>query len=129
MNYVNLSKTRKAVVDLLVKKFPGVKESGTITFKELTSVFIKGKYYTDPITNQKYGYPLWLTIEKEFRTGTRGKYHVPVPTLNDFVGAEHTNSKILIKSKTELTKEKKQTKIEISDDEFLAELAEAGIEL
>lgn len=129
MNYVNLSKTRKNVVDLIMRKFPGVKESGTITFKELTSLFVNTKSYTDPDTNQKYGYPLWLTIEKEFRSGTRGMYKVPLPTLNDFVGVTSTKNEVLINSKPELTVKKKERKIEISDEEFLAELAEAGIEL
>lgn len=128
MKYVNLSKTRKAVVELLIKKFPGVKESGTITFKEIRSLWINGKSYTDD-TQKKYGYPLWLLVEKDFKTTTKGVYNVPVPTLNDFVGTDSTKSEVLIDSKPELTVKKKEAKIEISDDEFLAELAEAGIEL
>jgi hypothetical protein len=88
------------------------------------------------------GYPLWLTVESEFRTDVRGDYAIPlddgtpIPTKSAKVKAETAKKETTKKVKTEkpvVPKLKRKIddseKVELSDDEFVAELAAAGITL
>ena len=78
MKYSDLSKRRKAMVDLIVEMVPSVKTDRCIAFADLTDLW-HNKIKPRRIAGEKLpGYPLWLTIEPEFRTNTRGVYIVPI---------------------------------------------------
>lgn len=131
-NYAKLSNTRKEVVKLIVEKFPEVTKIETISFKMVRSLWVNGKAYVDPASNKKYGYPLWLLTEAEYKTGTKGLYNVPLPTLESYVSESQTSLvKVSDSKKKRLTPKQPDTKMDdvLTEDEFKKELAAAGIEL
>lgn len=133
VKYSELSKKRKMMVDVIVEHFPDVTKTGTITFKEIRSLWLVIQKKRAEGTMSKLGYPLWITVEKEFRTGTRGVYYVPVPTLEETVESSFPKIGKMLDSvsKKGLTTKQPDTKMDdvLTEDEFKKELAEAGIEL
>lgn len=80
--YSQLSAKRKLVVDLLVKEYPVLALDGRITFKDLQAFWDKIRGQRDH-GGPKIGYPLWITIEKQWKTNKRGVYSIPVPDSNE----------------------------------------------
>ena len=143
MKFNDLTNKRKLAVQILVAEYPEIKETGTITLKQLRTWW-DDKY--SKLESREVGYPIWLFSEKEFRTDAKGVYAVPLPDSEaDLVKAEKTIQKkvkagVQKKAKTktlkDLTSVCKESTMEIgtteevlSDDEFAAELRAAGIEI
>lgn len=107
MKYKDLSAKRRLVVDLLLKE--GYMDTdGLITFSSLQDFW--SKYKTE---KRDFGYPLWITVEKEWRTSCRGAYKVPAPNSNDTL--------------TEAPKQDMIEEIEFPNDEYQAIIKAAGI--
>lgn len=110
MNYSDLNKTQKRVVDAFIKLRPALANASTITRPEVEELFFKLK---DARTKggEKIGYPMWLVKGDKV---ARGQYVFPAPNVsNDSVIAA-------VASRTAASIKE--------DEEFLAELREAGIE-
>lgn len=110
MNYADLNKTQKRVIDAFVKLRPELANTSTITRPEIEELFFK--LHADRTNGgEKIGYPMWLVKGAKV---SRGVYVFPAPNV--------TNDNVIsavAKRATQLTQE---------DEEFLAELKEAGIE-
>jgi hypothetical protein len=139
--YCELTAKRRDVIDHIVANYPETKTTGTVTFKQIRTLWPNGKGTTNS-EGAALGYPLWLTVESEFRTDVRGDYAIPlddgtpIPTKSAKVKAETAKKETTKKVKTEkpvVPKLKRKIddseKVELSDDEFVAELAAAGITL
>ena len=110
MNYANLNKTQKRVIDAFVKLRPELANTSTITRPEVEELFFKLKDLRDA-GGEKIGYPMWLVKGAKV---SRGVYVFPAPNVkNDNV------IEAVAKRVAQTTKE---------DEEFLAELREAGVE-
>ena len=111
MNYANLSKTQKRVIDAFIKLRPELTNASTITRSEVEDLF--SQLMTQRANGgEKIGYPMWLV--KGPKTG-RGVYIFPAPNV------DNTNViDVVTKRATVTTKE---------DEEFMAELRDAGIEV
>jgi hypothetical protein len=110
MNYTDLNKTQKRIVDAFIRLRPELANIGTISRTEVEDLFFK-LYNERAEGGEKIGYPLWLV--KGPKAG-RGVYVFPAPGVkNDSV------IDALAKRAANITAE---------DAEFLAELREAGIE-
>lgn len=134
MKYSDLSKTRKAMVDALVAEYPTIAMTRSITFKQLQKLWIEKLYPAKKRGESKLGYPLWLTIEEEFKTEARGVYYVPVddqelPAMLPVKEAKVKKEKPAkaLKSKPALVKIVDDKKDNLSEDEFNKILAEAGV--
>lgn len=137
--YCELTPKRRDVIDHIVANYPDVKTSGTVTFKQIRALWHNGKGTTNS-AGEALGYPLWLTVESEFRTDVRGEYAIPlddgtpIPTKPAKVKAAKVPKEKTKKVKAEkpVAPKLKQKiddsdKVDLSDDEFAAELAAAGI--
>lgn len=111
MNYANLSKTQKRVIDAFIKLRPELTNASTITRSEVEDLF--SQLMTQRANGgEKIGYPMWLV--KGPKAG-RGVYIFPAPNV------DNTNAiDVVTKRATVTTKE---------DEEFMAELRAAGIEV
>lgn len=110
MNYSDLNKTQKRCIDAFVSIRPELANASTITRPEVEELFFK-LHEARANGGEKIGYPMWLV--KGAKVG-RGQYVFPGPNVtNDSVIAA------VAKRAAVTTKE---------DEEFLAELREAGIE-
>jgi hypothetical protein len=110
MNYKNLNATQKRVIDAFVGIRPELANISTITRPEVEALFFKLKDLRDS-GGAKIGYPMWLVKGPKV---SRGVYVFPAPNV--------TNDSVIdavAKRTAQSTKE---------DEEFLAELKEAGIE-
>ena len=111
MNYTNLSKTQKCVIDAFIKLRPELTNASTITRSEVEDLF--SQLMTQRANGgEKIGYPMWLV--KGPKAG-RGVYIFPAPNV------DNTNAiDVVTKRAVATTKE---------DEEFMAELRDAGIEV
>lgn len=111
MNYADLNKTQKRVIDAFIRLKPELADSTTITRTEVEDLFAKLMVERQN-GGEKMGYPMWLV--KGLKV-SRGVYAFPAPnvTSNSIIDA--------------IAKRTAQTTVE--DEEFLAELREAGIEV
>lgn len=110
MNYSDLNKTQKRCIDAFIKLRPELASTPTITRPEVEELFFK-LHAERANGGPKIGYPMWLV--KGPKVG-RGQYVFPAPNVtNDSVIAA------VAKRAVEKTKE---------EEDFLAELKEAGIE-
>lgn len=110
MNYSDLNKTQKRVIDAFIKIRPELANTSTITRPEVEELFFK--LHADRANGgDKIGYPMWLVKGAKV---SRGVYVFPAPNVTN----ENVISAVA-KRATQLTKE---------DEEFLADLKEAGIE-
>lgn len=121
--YSALTKKRRMMVDLLLQEYPSIKETGVVSLKELRALHVK---LWDARENGglKIGYPLWLTIEQQYRTDVRGRYAVPLPTDTD-VPTENSKEGLTTKKLERIIKSSEQANY--NEEDFLAELADAGI--
>lgn len=129
ITYGELTKKRKMMVDLFIQEYPEVQKNGTITFKQMRALWDKllAARATGGI---KIGYPLWITVEQEFRTDTRGVYAVPLPGGNvDAVISKEPRKKI----QSKLTAPKRPVTMTggneevITEEEFAALLEDAVV--
>lgn len=110
MNYSNLNKTQKRIVDSFIRLRPELASTGTITRPEVEELFFK-LYAERAESGEKIGYPMWLV--KGPKVG-RGVYVFPAPNVkNDHVIDAIANR---VATRTQ------------EDEDFLAELRDAGIE-
>ena len=140
--YCELTPKRRKVIDHIVANYPDIVSEGstsTVTFKQIRTLWPNGKG-TVNAAGDELGYPLWLTVELEYRTDVRGEYAIPlddgtpIPTKPAKVKAQKVPKEKTKKVKAEkpVAPKLKQKiddsdKVELSDDEFAAELAAAGI--
>lgn len=128
-SYSELTNKRKVMVDLMLETYPDIEKSGTITFKQIRSLWSNIQEMRKAGTIAKLGYPLWITVEQEFRTDQRGVYAVPLPSGN----IEPKTVKSKVKKESKLTAPKLPVTLDvgneqvITEDEFAAELEAAGV--
>ena len=111
--YSKLTKSQKRIVDGFVRLRPELATATTITRPEVEVLF---KMLFDERGNggEKMGYPTWMT--KNARVG-RGVYAFPGP--NASAPAKPVIAKINVSAKAQAR----------ADEEFMAELQEAGVTL
>ena len=128
-SYSELTNKRKMMVDLMLETYPDIEKNGTITFKQIRALWTNIQEMRKNGTISKLGYPLWITVEQEFRTDTRGVYAVPLPSGN----VEPKTVKSKVKKVSKLTAPKVPVTLDvgneevITDEEFAAELEAAGV--
>lgn len=110
MNYANLNNTQKRVIDAFVKLRPALANASTITRIEVEELFLELKEARNS-GGEKYGWPTWLA---KLGTVSRGTYIFPGPNVTNDNAIDAVAKRV-----AQTTKE---------DEEFLAELKEAGIE-
>lgn len=110
MNYANLTKTQKRVIDAFIKLRPHLANSTTITRVEIEEMFLELKEARSS-GGEKFGWPTWLAKQGAV---SRGTYMFPAPNVNTDSAIEAVAKRVA------------QTTAE--DEEFLAELREAGVE-
>lgn len=129
-SYNELTKKRRVMVDLMLETYPDIEKTGTITFKQIRALWTQIQEMRKSGKISKLGYPLWITVEKEFRTDTRGVYAVPLPSGNV---EPKTVVKSKVKKESKLTAPKVPVTLDvgneevITDEEFAAELEAAGV--
>jgi len=112
MNYTNLTKSQKLCVDEFIKVRPELKSATTITRQEVEELWFITLDKRNAGTGPKFGYPMWLI--KGLKV-SRGNYVWPAPSVDNTSAID-----ALAKRVAQTTKE---------DEEFLAELQEAGVEV
>jgi hypothetical protein len=129
-SYSELTKKRKMMVDLMLETYPDIEQSGTITFKQIRSLWDKIQEGRKDGTISKLGYPLWITVEQEFRTSSRGVYAVPLPSGN----IAPVVTKTAKSKESKLTAPKLPVTLDVGNEqdvltesEFAAELEAAGV--
>jgi len=85
LKYSELTKAQKRFVDAVLREFPAIKKSGTVSRKELESIYwtLNEKRETG---GEKVGFPNWLTGPNKV---ARGVFQVPMPEA-DVVKAKKT---------------------------------------
>jgi len=85
LKYSELTKAQKRFVDAVLREFPAIKKSGTVSRKELESIYwtLNEKRKTG---GEKVGFPNWLTGPNKV---ARGVFQVPMPEA-DVVKAKKT---------------------------------------
>lgn len=131
-SYSELTSKRKMMVDLMINTYPNVATTGTITFSEIRALWVKIQQMRKDGTISKLGYPLWITVEQEFRTPHRGVYSVPLPAGNItsvFFNTKPQKSKVskLTVPKVPVTLDVGNEQEVLTEDEFAAELEAAGV--
>lgn len=126
MNYSDLNKTQKRVIDAFIALRPELANAATITRQEVEELFFE-LFAERANGGPKIGYPMWLV--KGDRTA-RGVYLFPAPNVTH-------DSTPLPKPVTQKQLKAKATKTEVEakaeqarlaeDEEFFRELAEAGV--
>lgn len=111
MNYANLSKTQKRVIDAFIKLRPELTNASTITRSEVEDLFFQ-LMARRADGGEKIGYPMWLV--KGPKVG-RGVYIFPAPNV------DNTNAIAVVTKRAVVTTKE--------DEEFMAELRDAGIEV
>lgn len=130
MKFSDLNDKRKLAVQLLIEKYPNIKDTGVISLAELRAWWDEYSLTKD----RTVGWPSWLNNDKAFRHSTRGMYKLPVPQESDVVAVAKKKLASKVKTLNSLTKVKKETTMVvesnlISKEEFMRECEEAGIEL
>jgi hypothetical protein len=129
-SYSELTNTRQKMIDYMVEAYPNISNTGTITFSEIRALWVQIQEKRKNGVIGKIGYPLWITVEKEFRTGTRGVYAVPLPSGNiASVVSKPQKSKVskLTAPKMPVTLDVGKGQEVLTEDEFAAELEAAGV--
>lgn len=135
LKFNELTAKRKIAIQLILQEYPDVAKDGLLTFKQFMTWWTA--YNDDP--NRIIGYPRWIVGNPDTASGTRGVFSIPVPQSTaeciDITSGTITKQK-KVKTLKELTATKKvatievgETKASISEDDFAAELAAAGITL
>lgn len=110
MNYADLTKIQKRVIDAFVNLRPELANASTITRSEVEELF--AELHANRVNGgEKIGYPMWLVKGTKV---SRGNYVFPAPNV--------TNENVIAAVAARTVQTIKE------DEEFLAELKEAGIE-
>lgn len=109
MNYVNLTATQKRVIDAFIGVRPELANASTITRPEVEALFFQLKDLRDS-GGDKIGYPMWLVKGPKV---SRGVYVFPAPNVTNDSVIDAIAKRVVTNTK--------------EDEEFLAELKEAGI--
>ena len=110
MNYIDLNKTQKRVIDAFIEVRPSLVNANSITRTEVEELF-KILYDKRKDGGEKIGYPMWLVKGEKV---SRGAYVFPSP--------------MRVYTPTTQVTPKRVAVLSAEDEEFLAELREAGIE-
>ena len=110
MNYANLNKTQKRIVDAFIRLRPELASTGAITRPEVEELFFK-LYDERAETGEKIGYPMWLVKGPKV---SRGVYVFPAPNVTNDSVIDAIASRVANSSQ--------------EDQDFIAELREAGID-
>lgn len=136
LNYSTLTKGQKRFINAAISIKPELATATEISRAMLHEVYFALRD-TRASGGEKVGYPNWLC--NDYKTG-RGSYHWAAPTAEQLAADAAVQPKAKAKKNTAAT-EKARQRLEkiisepadpdtvISDDEFLAELKEAGIEV
>lgn len=133
LKFNELTTKRKIAIQLILQEYPEVADDGLLTFNQFMTWW--NAYEQDP--NRVIGYPRWIVGNPETASGTRGVFSIPVPSSDaECVDITPTAKKKKVKTLKELTATENvatitvgETKASISEDDFAAELAAAGITL
>ena len=119
--FADLSAKQQAAILQILELFPSVRGTGQISLSECKEFFKMGKSgKIKPACHL-----MFLYGDKQYRTGTRGLYSVPMPTSEDVV--KSFSPKKLTGTKTFVTIELDTESPVLSIDEFEAECLAAGI--
>lgn len=128
MNYSELNKTQKRVIDAFITLRPELADATTITRPEVEELFFK-LFAERANGGPKIGYPMWLV--KGDRT-SRGVYLFPAPNVTHAT-TSLPKPKTQKQIKAELNKTTSQVESEarqaVEDAEFFNELKEAGLDV
>jgi hypothetical protein len=115
LKYSELTKAQKRFVDAVLREFPAIKKSGTVSRKELESIYwtLNEKRQSG---GEKVGFPNWLTGPNKV---ARGVFQVPMPEA-DVVKAKKTVAEE--KAKFEQIVEDSVLEIDEIDDGYDTEL-------
>jgi hypothetical protein len=108
MNYSTLTKTQRRVVDAFVELDPSLSGRRSITRQEVEALW-KTLFEARLNGGPKIGYPMWLV---KGRKVSRGEYAFPAP---EFAAKGNTTSAPMPQVSSK------------EDEEFFAEIAEAGL--
>lgn len=111
MNYKDLNKTQKRVIDAFVKLRPELANTSTITRPEVEELFLK-LYAERANGGEKIGYPMWLVKGDKV---ARGSYVFPAPNVVNESIISAVAKRVALNTK--------------EDEEFFNDLKEAGIEV
>jgi len=119
--FADLSAKQQAAILQILELFPSVRGTGQITLNECKEFFKMGKSgKIKPACHL-----MFLYGDKQYRTGTRGLYSVPMPTSEDVVKS-FSPKKLTMKSKVVTIDLDTEDNI-LSKQEFEKECLEAGI--
>jgi hypothetical protein len=111
MNYKDLNKTQKRVIDAFIKLRPELANASTITRPEVEELFFK-LHAERANGGEKIGYPMWLVKGVKV---ARGSYVFPAPNVVNENIISAVAKRVALNTK--------------EDEEFLNDLKEAGIEV
>jgi DNA-binding FadR family transcriptional regulator len=126
INYSELNKTQKRIVDALIELDPSLANARTITREHLEKLYWH-LYAQRAHGGPKMGYPMWLSRGEKV---ARAEYLFPAPNVvheSKSLPKPKTQKQIraeLLKTEQERESEEAKTK---SDEEFFRELEEAGV--
>lgn len=126
INYSELNKTQKRVIDAFISVRPELADATTITRPEVEELFFK-LFAERANGGAKIGYPMWLV--KGDRT-SRGVYLFPAPNVtHESTPLPKPVTQKQLKAKVTRTEDQiKAEQIRVAEDEeFFKELAEAGV--
>ena len=133
MKFANLTKAQKRFVVAAVQENPALATAAEVTRKELVDVYWAMHAKRQP-TDAKIGFPNWLCNTAKTK---RGAYVWPVGTEAEM--KETTTVTPVVKKNTPATQKAREKLdkimresepvVTVSDEEFLKELQEAGIEV
>lgn len=136
LKYNELTRMQKQFVNAAIAKNPALATMTEVPRQELLTTYYAMKADRDA-GGIKTGYPQWLA--KHHKTG-RGTYWWPAPTTAELEEYNSTNVKVQKNTKATAKARKRldailekgdvvEPVVNISDEEFLKELQEAGIEV
>lgn len=123
LTYAKLSKGQKKLVDAFVEHRPELASAETINSKDMYHIW-QEIYAKRATGGPKVGYPHWLSKNNQI---SRGVLSFPAPNAKGLSQKEIAN---LEKSKLKKIIETSEADdVQISDQDFLAELRASGIEV
>lgn len=123
--FSELNQKRQMAVQMLLDFHPDCKETGVVTLKQIKQWWADYSLKTE----RDIGYPIWLLSDDYKVSGQKATYNIPLP----MAGEEVSKPEKKVKKLKDLTKVKRESKIEtrtyeaLSEEEFLAECLAAGV--
>lgn len=126
INYSDLNKTQKRVVDAFIAIRPELANTSTITRVEIEELFLK-LFAERANGGPKIGYPVWIVKGER---PSRGVYLFPAPNITHEstpLPKPVTQKQLKAKAtRTQTEVQAEQARV-AEDEEFFKELAEAGV--